>query len=279
MATYAIGDIQGCYAQFENLLQSLDYDPARDVLWSVGDLVNRGPHSLEVLRFFYRLGDRAQVVLGNHDLHLLAVAYGNKKHYKPGDTIASVLEAPDRGELLDWLRHRKLLHRDPALDFTMIHAGLPPQWDLAQASACAAEVEAVLQGPRADKYFSREMFGDTPKRWSDDLSGWERIRFITGCFTRLRYCDRDGGLLLKSKHAPGQGTADDHPWFLHPRRASRDTRIVFGHWSTLGYYAGNNVYALDTGCLWGGELTALRLEDCQVFHCPCPQSRNPQEEM
>jgi len=278
MATYAIGDIQGCYAQFEGLLAMLDYDPARDVLWAVGDLVNRGPHSLEVLRFFYRLGERAVVVLGNHDMHLLAVADGNTKHHKPGDTIAAVLEAPDRDELLGWLRTCKLLHHDPALNFTMIHAGLPPQWDLTQAQACAAEVEAVLQGPQAHEYLSRQMFGDTPKRWSADLQGWERIRFITSCFTRLRYCDRKGALLLKNKHAPGQGTPDDHPWFLHPKRASRAVRIVFGHWSTLGYYTGENVYALDTGCLWGGDLTALRLEDCQAFHYPCPQARNPQDE-
>ncbi len=275
MATYAIGDIQGCYAQFQGLLAMLDYDPKRDLLWSVGDLVNRGPDSLAVLRFFYQLGDRARVVLGNHDMHLLALAFGNEKHHKPTDTLGPILEAPDRGELLDWLRHQPLLHFDPTLNCAMLHAGLPPQWGLADALRHAAEVEGVLRGPRHREFFSEHMFGETPKLWSEALQGWERIRFIVGSFTRLRYCDEKGALVLKKKHAPGQGTSDDHPWFLHPDRASRRECLVFGHWSTLGYYARRNVYALDTGCLWGGQLTALRLEDRQPFHYACPRSQDP----
>lgn len=273
MAIYVIGDIQGCFSQFQALLTMIEYNPTQDVLWSVGDLVNRGPHSLETLRFFRQLDDKAVVALGNHDLHLLAVAQGNEKHLKPQDTLHPILQAPDRDDLLAWLRRRPLLHHE--FGYTLIHAGLPPQWDLATASRCAAELETVLRGPQHVEFLSEYIYGNTPKLWSEDLSGWDRLRFITNCFTRLRYCDRDGALLLKKKHAPGKGTADDHPWFLHPHRASRELQIVFGHWSTLGYYAANNVYALDSGCLWGGKLTAFRLEDKQVFQHPCPQSRTP----
>lgn len=270
MPSYAIGDIQGCHAELRQLLDRLAFDPERDRLWLVGDLVNRGPHSLEVLRFVRDLGDAATVVLGNHDLHLLAVAAGNDKHAKKS-TLDAVLEAPDRDELLDWLRRRPLLHHDETLELTMIHAGLPPQWDLAQARACARELEQVL---RADDYriFLRDMYGNQPSLWSPELQGTERLRFITNCLTRLRYCEPDGSLALKEKGLLGSQRPGRLPWFQMPGRLTKKDRIVFGHWSTLGFWSGDNVWAIDSGCLWGGALTALRLDETppRAVQLDCP---------
>ena len=258
MAVYAIGDIQGCYTALQRALAAIDFDPTTDRLWFVGDLVNRGPDSLEVLRFVRGLDDAATVVLGNHDLHLLALAAGNQKHEDRGG-LRQVLDAPDRQELLHWLRHRPLAHYDSDLDFLMIHAGLPPAWDLATTLQCAAEVEQVLRGGDHIDYFM-QMYGNRPNRWDPDLQGMERWRFITNCLTRLRFCESDGRLALKEKGPPGTQAPGRVPWFEHPMRRSRDQRIVFGHWSTLGYRAEDNVWALDTGCLWGGALTLLRLD-------------------
>lgn len=276
MAVYAIGDIQGCYDELRASLDLVRFDPADDRLWFVGDLVNRGPKSLETLRFVRDLGDRAISVLGNHDLHLLAIASGNTR--KAGkDTLGAVLGAPDCDELLHWLRHRPLLHHDRALGFAMLHAGLPPQWSIEQAENLAHEVEAVLQSNDHIEYFD-EMYGNRPDRWSESLSGIQRLRFITNCFTRLRYCSADGVLALKEKGPPGtQANRTDLPWFEQPTRLSRDTRIVFGHWSTLGYVQKHNVWALDTGCLWGGALTLLRLDDQQPtpIHLPCSGTQDP----
>lgn len=275
MAVYAIGDLQGCYDELQALLKIIDFHPDRDRLWFTGDLVNRGPHSLEVLRFVKGLGDRAITVLGNHDLHLLAVAQGHTKYHRPKDTLRPVLEAADRDELLHWLRHRPLLHHDETLGFTLIHAGLPPQWDLAQAQACAHEVEAVLRTGDYGKYL-KKMYGNEPARWSDDLAGWKRLRFITNCFTRLRYCDAEGNLALEAKGAPGSQPPGYLPWFRVPHRASAGLRIVFGHWSTLGPCSDVGIYALDTGCLWGGALTALRLDgNKERVSIPCPGARKP----
>jgi len=257
MATYAIGDIQGCYERLQRLLDSLRFDPDRDRLWFVGDLVNRGPDSLATLRFVKGLGDRALTVLGNHDLHLLALAAGNSRRAKE-NTLTPILQAPDRDELINWLRHRPLMHFDEYKGFALIHAGLPPQWDLRDALSCAREVEIALQGPDYPHYLD-VMYGNQPARWSDTLSGMERLRFITNCFTRLRYCDADGTLALKEKAAPGTQTSEYLPWFAVPNRATRDIRIVFGHWSTLGYAAGHNTWALDTGCVWKGRLTAIQV--------------------
>jgi len=279
MATYVIGDIQGCYTELQQLLELVQFDPSQDVLWCTGDLVNRGPHSLEVLRFFKQLKERAVVVLGNHDLHLLAVAYGNEDYLHPRDTLLPILQAADSEELIDWLRHRPVLHHDAQLGFTLIHAGLPPQWNLAQASQCARELETTLRSQQCQTYFAH-LYGDKPKQWSEELTGWERLRFITNCFTRLRYCNAEGKLALKNKQAPplkNNTLHKDKPWFLWEHRASRDLRIVFGHWATLGYYADNGVYALDTGCVWGGALTALRLEDEQIFQMACSGACNPAE--
>ena len=273
MSTYAIGDIQGCYTELQRLLEHINFDPASDTLWFVGDLVNRGPDSLAVLRFVKSLGKQAISVLGNHDLHTLAVAHGHLKYHR-NDNIDDVLHAEDCDELMHWLRHLPLLHHDAELDFTMLHAGLPPQWNLATAQACAREVEAVLQGPDY-VHFLEHMYGNEPASWDESLEGIERLRFITNCFSRLRYCDPQGKLALEEKGKPGKQPAGLLPWFDVPDRKSIDIRIVFGHWSTLGTVESDTVYAIDTGCLWGGTLTALRLEDCHAFSIDCPGARKP----
>jgi bis(5'-nucleosyl)-tetraphosphatase (symmetrical) len=256
MADYAIGDVQGCFGELCLLLEKIAFEPRHDRLYFVGDIVNRGPQSLETLRFIKNLGEAAVTVLGNHDLHLLAVAYGASKT-KRRDTFGDILNAPDREDLLHWLRTRPLLHS--AGEFYLIHAGLPPQWDMDAAVRHAGEVEAVLRGPAAGEFFLH-MYGDTPDRWSEALQGWPRLRFITNCFTRLRYCDRNGVLGLGEKGGPGTQPPHLLPWFRLPGRRSDGANIVFGHWSTLGFHVENGCHCLDTGCLWGGELTALRLD-------------------
>jgi len=276
VATYAVGDVQGCYDPLRRLLESIRFDPADDRLWFVGDLVNRGPDSLAVLRFVKSLGDRAVVVLGNHDLHLLARAEGHTRHAKK-DNLDDVLSASDRNDLLDWLRHRPLVHHDPDRRFTMVHAGFPPQWDLALALDCARELESVLRGPDY-RGFLDAMYGDEPAVWSPDLSGMERLRFITNCLTRMRFCDPLGRLDLSSKGHPGTQPEGTMPWFRVPWRATRGERIVFGHWSTLKWLAEDNVWSLDTGCLWGGQLTAVRLrrrKPVERFEVHCPTYRKP----
>jgi bis(5'-nucleosyl)-tetraphosphatase (symmetrical) len=257
MSTYVVGDIQGCYDELRRLLDRIGFDPNSDRLWFVGDLVNRGPGSLEVLRWVKALGDRARVVLGNHDLHLLTAAAGLRQ---PGrkDTLAPVLRAPDCDELVHWLRHRPLLHVDTALGFVMLHAGLPPQWELSLARACAAEVEAALRGPD-HRTFLAEMYGNEPACWRPGLTGHDRLRFTVNCLTRLRWCTADGTLRLEEKALPGAERPDLLPWFRVAGRRSAGERIIFGHWSTLGLLAENNVWCTDTGCVWGGRLTVLRL--------------------
>lgn len=258
MAIYAIGDIQGCHRELRRLLDLTHFDPSADRLWLVGDLVNRGPDSLEVLRFVQSLGERALVVLGNHDLHLLALAEGNRRHAAKS-TLGAILAAPDRDELIHWLRHRPILHHEDDLGFTLIHAGLPPQWTLDEARARACELEEALRGPD-HRAFLHAMYGNKPSRWSDDLSGMERLRFITNCFTRLRFCTPDGGLALGEKGEIGSQAPGLLPWFRMPGRRTRGDRIIFGHWSTIGYLAEHNVWGLDSGCLWGGALTAIRID-------------------
>jgi len=274
MAVYAIGDVQGCFDELQALLDQIDFDPRRDSLWFAGDLVNRGPSSLETLRFARSLN--AVTVLGNHDLHLLAAACmpGERKRK---DTLQAIFEAPDAGQLLDWLRHRPLLHHDEALGYTLLHAGLPPQWDLATARACANEVEQVLRSDRYEQFFAA-MYGDEPDLWSPALQGQERLRFIVNCFTRLRYCDSSGRLALEEKGPPGSQPPHLRPWFDWPQRNSRDMRILFGHWSTLGAYDAPGIHALDTGCLWGGKLTACRLDTsaAQRFEYDCPGALKPE---
>lgn len=259
MAVYAIGDIQGCYEPFQRLLELLKFDPAADRLWLAGDLVNRGPHSIEVLRLAHALDKQVVAVLGNHDLTLLAAAAGQVKP-KRKDTFQSILEAPDRDELLGWLRQRPMLHHDAELGFTMIHAGLPPQWDLALAQSCAAEVEATLRGPEWEKFMA-QMFSSEPRRWHNGLAGYDRLRFIVNALTRMRFCTADGALSFTEKGPPGSEGIGLMPWFAVPSRRSADLNIVFGHWASLGYYRAPGIYALDSGCVWGNQLTAIRLDE------------------
>lgn len=258
MPVYAVGDLQGCLDPLKRLLDTVGFDPAADRLWLVGDLVNRGPRSLEALRFVRQLGDTAVTVLGNHDLHLLAIHNGVHR-VRRRDTVQAILDAPDRDLLMDWLRARPLMHHDAHLGWTMIHAGLPPQWDLDTASDCAAEVESVLRGQDHGRFLER-MYGDEPNLWSPTLEGWDRLRFITNCFTRLRYCTADGRVDMEYKGAPGGQPPHLMPWFAVPGRRSTGHRIVFGHWSTLGFYQGDDVLALDTGCVWGQHMTLARLD-------------------
>jgi bis(5'-nucleosyl)-tetraphosphatase (symmetrical) len=258
MATYAIGDLQGCHAEFMALLERLRFDPVRDRLWLTGDLVNRGPDSLAVLREVRALGRAATVVLGNHDLHLLALAFAPKTVKRREPELGAVLEARDAPELLEWLRARPLLHRDEALGWTLVHAGLPPQWTLGQAAACAREVEDALCKDAAG--LLTEMYGNEPDRWSPGLEGMDRLRFTVNCLTRLRFVDRKGRLLLAYKGTVAGAPAGSLPWFRHPERATRGDALVFGHWSALGYLAEPGLRALDTGCVWGGALTAIRLD-------------------
>ena len=258
MARYAIGDLQGCAAELKQLVRRIGFSADRDQLWFVGDLVNRGPDSLECLRFVRALGANAVTVLGNHDLHLLALAVGDSDHLKAGDTLEAVLAAPDRGALLDWLLQLPLAHHDPAHGDLMIHAGLPPQWNVPQALTHAAEVHTqLLADPAA---FFNHMYGDKPDTWDDTLTGFDRLRFIVNAFTRLRVCTAAGRMQIKSKGPPPGSGSPLMPWFEVPARASRDTRVVFGHWSTLGFVNRDNVIGLDTGCVWGGALTAVNLD-------------------
>jgi bis(5'-nucleosyl)-tetraphosphatase (symmetrical) len=258
MALYAIGDVQGCDAELDALLKALRFSADRDRIWFVGDLVNRGPASLQVLRRVRAMGNAAAVTLGNHDLHLLAVARGYAR-LRDDDTLTEILDAPDRDVLLDWLMHRPVLHEDRSLNLCLLHAGLPPQWDLALARGCAREFEHALQ--RNPEKLFKQMYGDKPDRWDDDLAGAERLRYIVNCFTRLRYLDADGRLALRVKGAPKKAQSDSLiPWFDAPNPRWRGTRIVFGHWSTLGFFSNADVIGLDTGCVWGGSLTGLRLD-------------------
>lgn len=257
MSTYAIGDIQGCYDDLLRLLDAIQFSEQSDQLWFVGDLVNRGPKSLETLRFVKSLGDAAITVLGNHDLHLLATALNQQRKPRKKDSLNQVLEASDRDELLHWLRYRPLFHHDD--DFCLLHAGLPPQWDFSLTKKMAETAEKVLQG--ADHaFFFKHMYGDKPSLWSEVFNELEQVRFIVNCFTRMRYCDAEGRLDFHHKGPLGSQSEHLMPWFSVPGRKSADMKIVFGHWSTLGYHEENNCYAIDTGCLWGGQLTALKLD-------------------
>lgn len=265
MAIYAVGDIQGCYVEFQQLLQQLRFDPAQDKLWLVGDLVNRGPGSLEVLRLVKSLGDSAITVLGNHDLHLLAVSEGAAELHR-SDTLNEVLAAPDRDELLFWLRQQRLLHAEGG--YVLVHAGLLPQWNATKAASLAREVETVLRG---DDYatFLKRMYGNTPHTWDDELDGYKRLRVITNAFTRLRICSLQGEMEFKFKGEVPDIPSGYVPWFEVPDRKSEDVTVIFGHWSALGLKLAHNVIALDTGCLWGGPMSAIRLEDRRLFQVEC----------
>ena len=266
MATYAIGDIQGCYDSLQALLARCAFDPATDRLWLVGDLVNRGPQSLTTLRFIRSLGDAAVTVLGNHDLYLLMVAEGGAKFRGKDDTLQEILDAPDCDELLDWLRHQPLCYTDG--EYCMVHAGLLPQWTASRARELSCEVESALQGPNF-REFILNLWGSEPAGWSDDLAGWPRLRVIVNAMTRMRFCTLDGIMEFKVKGQLANAPAGHLPWFDLPDRQSRDAVLVTGHWSALGLKVEPNFLALDSGCLWGGHLTAVRLEDRAVFQVPC----------
>lgn len=260
MAIWAIGDVQGCCDELEVLLDRIAFNPAHDQLWFTGDLVNRGPRSLDTLRLVKSLGDSAITVLGNHDLHLLALASNTGERIKAQDTLDDILQAPDREELLGWLIRQPLLHHDASLNITMVHAGLPPQWDLLLAQRCAHEVETELRDPTRAKTLFKHMYGDEPSEWNDALLGYARLRFITNCLTRLRICTAAGTVRIKFKSSIKNLPQGMVPWFKAPQRQSTHTRIVFGHWSALGFHDADNVLCLDTGCVWGGTLTAMRLD-------------------
>jgi len=272
MATYAIGDIQGCYKPLRKLLKAVAFQPGADELWCVGDLINRGPKSLDTLRYLRDIGESATVVLGNHDLHFLALYYQctpdtiNGRH-----TLDELLAAPDCGELADWLRHKPLAHHDSVLgsqgihNYLMVHAGVPPQWDLHTTLALSAEVEAALRGPDFRKFLNK-MYGDKPSRWKDTLTGRKRLRMITNYLTRMRFCSANGKLDLQIKEGVNEAPEGFRPWFEFEQITNSETSILFGHWAALqGVTRHDRVYALDTGCVWGRELTMMRLEDHKLF--------------
>ena len=260
MAIYAIGDVQGCYPELQRLLERLRFDPVADRLWFCGDLVNRGGESLEVLRLIHGLREHSIVTLGNHDLSLLAIAVREPEaRARTNPDLRRVLEAGDSITLVDWLRSQSMLHHDDTLGFTLVHAGLAPSWTLKQALHIAREVERTLRGP-GHRGLLQRMFGNRPARWSSKLRGQDRLRAAINTFTRMRYCDAHGRIDFDAKGAPGSQRAGLYPWFEVPGMKTRETRIVCGHWSALGRFAGLGIYAIDTGCVWGGQLTALRLD-------------------
>ena len=258
MAVYGIGDIQGCAAAFDALLKALSFRPSRDRLWLVGDLVNRGPDSLGVLRKVIKLGRSVTCVLGNHDLHLLATVAGGRE-LSPADTFGAVLAAPDAGRLIDWLRRRPLLHYDSLARRVLVHAGIPPFWTLTQARREAREVERVLRGPKW-RYALRSMYGNTPAKWTERLDRESKRRYTINALTRMRYCDKRGRLDFSESGPPGSQPKGLLPWFEVPGRLTDNVQIVVGHWAALGIVRRADIIALDSGCVWGGCLTAVRLD-------------------
>ena len=265
MATYAIGDIQGCFDSFARLLTRCAFNPAKDRLWLVGDLVNRGPRSLETLRYVRNLGQAVTMVLGNHDLSLLMAAEGFGKRSK-GDTFDQVLEAPDCQELLDWLRHQRMCFVEG--EYCLVHAGLLPQWSVNEAHALGTEVEMALRGPHW-REFMANMWGSDPASWSSDLKGWARLRVVVNAMTRMRFCSAEGVMDFRVKGEAAKAPKGFMPWFQVPGRRSADKILITGHWSALGLKVLPNLLAIDSGCLWGGALTAIRLEDRAVFQVDC----------
>ncbi len=272
MSTYAVGDLQGCLDPLKCLLEKVAFDPAKDRLWLVGDLVNRGPKSLETLRFLFAMRNSLTCLLGNHDLHLLAVAH-NIERLKRHDTLQEILAAPERDDLLDWLRRQKLLHYDEQRDIAMVHAGIPPQWTLQKALRLAAEVEAALQDDARLLPFLDGMYGNEPACWAKDLHGIERLRVITNYLTRMRFCTADGTLDLKSKEGVETVPPGYAPWFSHPHRRTHGQKIIFGHWAALeGQCHEAGLSALDSGCVWGGHMTLMNIDTGERHLCQCPES-------
>jgi len=273
MTIYAIGDIQGCFQELKALLKKINFSIDKDQLWFTGDLVNRGPQSLETLRFVKNLGENAITVLGNHDLHMLAVLFEFEKPRKK-DTLNEILSAPDKQSLMDWVREQPLMHLDETHKTVLIHAGIYPAWSIPQAQNYANEVQQILRDDRI-KAFLQNMYGNEPDAWNEELTGWPRIRFITNCFTRMRYCSDKLALNMDEKGKPGSQATHLQPWFDFQNDSLKDYRIVMGHWSTLGHASQQNVFAIDSGCLWGGKLTAMRIDGPNEFftvNCKSKQS-------
>ena len=279
MALYLMGDIQGCAAPLDRLLDKIGFSPSRDNLVILGDLINRGPDSLSVLRRVRALGASAQSLLGNHDLHLLGVAHGDRKAGRK-DTLTELLHAPDRAELLDWLRHQYMaLHRRIGDgDLLMVHAGVVPQWTVADTLACAAELQAVLRGPDHGD-FLRVMYSNEPASWSPRLSGEARLRVIVNALTRMRFCTADGSMEFDTKDGAADPPPGYMPWFDVPGRKTQEATVAFGHWSTLGWVSRPDLISTDTGCVWGGKLSAVRigatLAERELIQVKCPQAQKP----
>lgn len=267
MATYAMGDLQGCFTAFQRLIDLIRFDPSQDKLWLVGDIVNRGPDSLSLLRYIKQAGNAMIMVLGNHDMHLLMVAAGVAKSHS-SDTLQSILDAPDRDELLHWLRQQKIFYTEG--QYAMVHAGLLPSWSISQAGQLAHEVEDALRQDDYQEIFA-QIYGNEPDCWRDEWIGHVRLRVIVNAMTRMRICTPDGKMNLAFKGDPQSIPSGYLPWFDLPGRASLQHTLICGHWSTLGLYLTDNLIALDTGCVWNGQLTAIRLEDRKVFQFSCAQ--------
>ncbi len=268
MATLVVGDIQGCFDELLAIIAQAEFEPSTDALWIVGDIVNRGPRSLDALRWLYELRESVVAVLGNHDLHLLAIAYGG---HRPGrrDTFDEILDAPDAQELLQWLRSLPLMHYEPAGRWLMVHAGIPHIWSLKQAASLAQEVQNAIQGPDFVTYFEC-MYGDDPDIWSEDLRGMDRLRIITNYFTRMRLIDHEGRLNLSHKEGPEGAPEGFVPWYTRRHPDIEDVNVLFGHWAWINGETGMpRTFALDTGCVWGRALTAYRMDDGVYFRCPC----------
>jgi len=265
VADYVIGDIQGCYDALQRLLDVIAFNDRQDTLWFVGDLVNRGPQSLAVLRFILQLPIKPRITLGNHDLHLLHQIFCPPGRFNQDDTLLEILKAPDHEAIGHWLRHQSLLVHDPLLNVVMCHAGISPQFNLLEAKSAALELEAALSGEFYLEFLSH-IYGNTPDSWEDSLGGNDRLRYICNAFTRMRFCDIHGRLMLNYKGSIENADPNLYPWFLVPQRKSIAADIVFGHWAALeGQCPDPHIYAIDTGCFWGGTLTALRLQDKQRF--------------
>ena len=271
MATYVVGDIQGCYDALQRLLEEIRFDPAADELWSPGDLVNRGGKSLKTLKLLHSLGDRFRVTLGNHDLFLLRENWRFPDGNCPNRELRKILMSPQRETLITWLQNQPLAYWSEPFQVLMVHAGVIPQWTVTQALDHASEIEWVLQGPEAPKFFKRMSKKHRVRRWREDLGKWKRRRLITDILTRIRFCDHHGKIITSASGPPGSAPLAYRPWYKHKHRLTRDTTIVFGHWAALGLRIRKRFIALDSGCVWGGQLSAIRLEDRALFQVPGKQ--------
>lgn len=267
MATYVIGDIQGCYDSLQRLLDKIQFDPASDELWTPGDLVNRGGKSLETLRLLEDLGSRFTMTLGNHDLYLLSENHRFPEGGSRNPEFEAVLQAPDREKLMAWLLRQPLARWAPEHNLLMVHAGVIPQWTVEQTLACAGEVEAVLRSPRVGKFF-KKMRKNWVRKWQDNRTGWKRRRLISNILTQMRFCDSKGKILSSASGPPGTQPPPYRPWFKHKNRQTRDVVVAFGHWADLGLHVNKRLLGMDSGCVWGGRLSAIRLEDRRIFQVP-----------